>query len=90
MPSPASSVAYPNLVTTVEELDAAPKGYIAVDKDNLVYFKPFHASNEWFLGGFSKRFPSSALSLPARLHRITPDGCIVPAGGENREVAAQS
>jgi hypothetical protein len=82
MPRPAPSVEYPKVVTTVEELDAAPKGYIAVDKDLLVYFKPFHASNQWLLGGFTEKFPASAISLPARLYRITPDGRIIAAVAE--------
>jgi hypothetical protein len=82
MPNPAPTTEYPNVVTTVEELDAAPKGYIAVDKYLLVYFKPFHASNEWLLGGFTERFPASAISLPARLYKLSADGDIVPAAAE--------
>jgi hypothetical protein len=82
MPSPTPSVEYPRVVTTIEDLDAAPNGYIAIDQNLLVFTKPFHASNQWLLGGFTEKFPASAISLPARLYRITPDGQIIAAVAE--------
>lgn len=78
MPRPALSVGHHKVVTTVEELDAAPKGYLALDHNLLVFTKPFHESNEWLLGGFGKRFPASAISLPARLYKITTEGLVSP------------
>lgn len=88
--SPALSVNYPKVVTTVEELDAAPKGYLALDHNLLVFTKPFHGSNEWLLGGFGKRFPASAISLPARLYKVTTEGLVSPdpvQGAAEREAA---
>lgn len=72
----------PGLVTTVRELDEAPHGYLAVDKDLLVFTKPFNGSNMWRLGGFAELLPATAISLPARLHRIMPDGRIIQSESE--------
>jgi hypothetical protein len=55
------------IVTTFDELDAAPKGYIAVDHDLLTFTKPFHADNIWLLTGFDRHFSATDISLPARL-----------------------
>lgn len=55
------------IVTTVEELHAAPKGYIAIDRDLLTFTKPFHGDNHWLLTGHEGLFPASTISLPARL-----------------------
>lgn len=73
----------PGRATTVQDLDDAPRGYIAVDRNLLVYTKPFHASNMWRLGGFTELIPADTISLPARLYRITPDGHIVQPESEN-------
>lgn len=61
-----------SIARTVRDLDAAPMGYIAVDRDLLVYTKPFHSSNGWLLGGFTEKFASSTIALPARLYRLSP------------------
>lgn len=53
--------------TTYEELDDAPKGWIAVDWNLLTFTKPFHADNFWLLTGHDRHFTSREISLPARL-----------------------
>jgi hypothetical protein len=55
------------MATTVQELEDAPKGWIAVDWNLLTFTKPFHADNTWLLTGFDRHFLSSDISLPARL-----------------------
>lgn len=75
----------PGVAMTTEDLDAAPLGYIAVDKNLLVFTKPFHHSNQWLLGGFTEKFRSSSISLPARLYKLTPDGRIIPAVAEGAD-----
>jgi GNAT superfamily N-acetyltransferase len=82
LPADVPAMSNPGIAESIQDLDDAPKGYFAVDKDLLVYTKPFHTSNEWLLGGFSEKFPSSAISLPARLYKLTPDGQIIPAPAE--------
>lgn len=55
------------IATTFEELDDAPKGWIAVDWNLLTFTKPFHGDNFWLLTGHDRRFSSSDITLPARL-----------------------
>ncbi|MCB5280338.1 hypothetical protein [Arthrobacter sp. ES1] len=83
MPRQAPSLEFTQVVTTVEELDAAPKGHLALDKNLLAFTKPFHESNKWLLGGFTEKFPASAISLPARLYKITTKGLAAPAAPQS-------
>lgn len=90
MPSPTLPSDGSNVVTTIDQLEAAPKGHLALDHNLLVFTKPFHESNEWLLGGFDRRFPAGAISLPARLYKLSADGGIVPAKPQGAEAPEMS